>query len=150
MGQNDELLKLDNQLCFTIYACSREITKLYRPFLERLGLTYPQYLVMLVLWEHQSCTVKELGDRLFLDSGTLTPLLKRLQEAGFVTRTRSLEDERKVEIRLTDKGNALKLQAGDVPEKMWGNICMSEEEFHKTLGHFKQLLAQVQEISNQD
>jgi DNA-binding MarR family transcriptional regulator len=102
--KNDELLKLDNQLCFSIYACSREITSMYRPFLDELGITYPQYLVLLVLWEQHECTVKELGEHLYLDSGTLTPMLKRMEAADLIKRQRSHTDERKVFVHLTKKG----------------------------------------------
>lgn len=108
-------LKLDNQLCFAIYACSREITKLYQPYLEKLGVTYSQYLVLIVLWEREECTVKELGEALYLDSGTLTPLLKRLQNAGLIDRKRSTQDERKVLISLTTEGIALREKALSVP-----------------------------------
>lgn len=108
-------LKLDNQLCFAIYACSREITKLYQPYLEKLGVTYSQYLVLIVLWEREECTVKELGEALYLDSGTLTPLLKRLQNAGLIDRKRSTQDERKVLISLTPEGSTLREKALSVP-----------------------------------
>lgn len=108
-------LRLDNQLCFALYAASGLVTRAYRPLLEPLGLTYPQYLVMLALWEQAPRTVKALGQALELDSGTLTPLLKRLEAAGFVTRTRDAEDERRVQIALTQIGEALREKAGEVP-----------------------------------
>ena len=108
-------LRLDNQLCFALYAASGLVTRAYRPLLEPLGLTYPQYLVMLALWEQAPRTVKALGQALELDSGTLTPLLKRLEAAGFVTRTRDAEDERRVQIALTQSGEALREKAGEVP-----------------------------------
>ncbi len=108
-------LRLDNQLCFALYAASGLVTRAYRPLLEPLGLTYPQYLVMLALWEQAPRTVKALGQALELDSGTLTPLLKRLEAAGFVTRTRDAEDERRVQIALTQAGEALREKAGVVP-----------------------------------
>jgi len=108
-------LRLDNQLCFALYAASGLVTRAYRPLLEPLGLTYPQYLVMLALWEQAPRTVKALGQALELDSGTLTPLLKRLETAGFVTRTRDSEDERRVQIALTRAGEALRQKAGEVP-----------------------------------
>ena len=110
-----DLLRLDNQLCFALYAASGLVTRAYRPLLEPLGLTYPQYLVMLALWEHAPRTVKALGQALELDSGTLTPLLKRLETAGFVTRTRDAEDERRVQIALTPEGDALRSTAAEVP-----------------------------------
>ncbi len=111
----DPALLLDNQLCFALYSTSLTITKLYQPLLADLGLTYPQYLVMLVLWEHDDVTVSALGERLFLDSGTLTPLLKRMEAAGLLRRTRSSVDERRVQIALTAAGHELKAQAAKVP-----------------------------------
>lgn len=140
-------LQLENQLCFTIYACSREITKLYQPHLEKLGVTYSQYLVMLVLWEREQCTVKELGEALFLDSGTLTPLLKRLQAAGLIHRERSSQDERKVNISLTDVGWQLKEKALEVPMAMQQEVCLSGDEFEDLLGQFKTLLNRVHQTN---
>src|SRR3954470_3587338 len=107
----DRALLLDNQLCFALYSASLAMTKLYKPLLEDLGLTYPQYLVMLVLWERDGLMVSELGERLFLDSGTLTPLLKRLEAAGLIARIRAVEDERRVHISLTAAGRKLKARA---------------------------------------
>jgi DNA-binding MarR family transcriptional regulator len=111
----DEALLLDNQLCFALYSASLAMTKLYKPLLDELGLTYPQYLVMLVLWEGDGLMVSELGQRLYLDSGTLTPLLKRLEAAGLVSRMRAAEDERRVHIHLTAAGRRLKARAARVP-----------------------------------
>ena len=111
----DEALKLDNQLCFALYAASLAMTKLYKPLLDELGLTYPQYLVMLVLWEGDGLAVSELGRRLSLDSGTLTPLLKRLEAAGLVSRLRAVDDERRVHIHLSAAGRRLKARAAKVP-----------------------------------
>jgi MarR family transcriptional regulator, organic hydroperoxide resistance regulator len=111
----DQLLRLDNQICFAIYSTAHAFNRVYKPLLDRLGLTYPQYLVMLVLWERDGVPVKEIGERLFLDSGTLTPLLKRLEQAGLIKRTRSTEDERQVLIGLTLHGQALKDKARSVP-----------------------------------
>ena len=111
----DEALHLDHQLCFALYSASLAMTKLYKPLLEDLGLTYPQYLAMLVLWETDGVTVSELGDRLHLDSGTLTPLLKRLEVAELVTRLRDVQDERRVLIRLTTSGRKLKTRAARIP-----------------------------------
>jgi MarR family transcriptional regulator, organic hydroperoxide resistance regulator len=110
-----ELLRLDNQICFAIYSAAHAFNRVYKPLLDRLGLTYPQYLVMLVLWERDGVPVKDIGERLFLDSGTLTPLLKRLEQAGLLKRTRSSEDERQVLIALTAHGQALKDKARSVP-----------------------------------
>jgi DNA-binding MarR family transcriptional regulator len=111
----DAALLLDNQLCFALYSASLAMTKLYKPLLDELGLTYPQYLAMLVLWERDGVTVSELGQRLFLDSGTLTPLLKRLEATGLVSRLRDVEDERRVHITLTAAGRKLKAKAAKVP-----------------------------------
>jgi len=109
-------LLLGNQLCFAIYSTAHAFNRVYKPLLDRLGLTYPQYLVMLVLWERDGLSVKDVGERLFLDSGTLTPLLKRLEAAEFIKRTRSTEDERQVLIALTARGHALKEKARAVPQ----------------------------------
>ena len=111
----DQALLLDNQLCFALYSASLAMTKLYKPLLDELGLTYPQYLVMLVLWEGDGLMVSELGQRLCLDSGTLTPLLKRLESTGLVSRMRDAEDERRVRIQLTAAGRKLKARAAKVP-----------------------------------
>ena len=106
-----DVLKLDRQLCFPLYACSREMIKEYKPYLDKLDLTYTQYITMMVLWEKKSINVKALGDQLYLDSGTLTPLLKKLEAKGLVTRKRSSEDERNLIISITEAGEALKEQA---------------------------------------
>jgi len=111
----DQALLLDNQLCFALYSASLAMTKLYKPLLDELGLTYPQYLAMLVLWEGDGLTVSELGERLSLDSGTLTPLLKRLEAAGLITRIRDVEDERRVHVTLTAAGRKLKVRAQKIP-----------------------------------
>ena len=111
-------LRLDNQLCFALYSTSLTMTKLYKPVLERLGLTYPQYLVMLALWETSPTTVSALGERLFLDSGTLTPLLKRMQGAGWLQRERDASDERRVIVSLSEAGRALRDRAAEVPRAM--------------------------------
>jgi len=114
-----EALKLGNQLCFAVYAAAHALNKTYKPLLEPLDLTYPQYLVMLVLWEGDGLTVKEIGERLFLDSGTLTPLLKRLEAAGRLRRTRDSADERQVRITLTEAGRALRARAAAVPPMLF-------------------------------
>jgi MarR family transcriptional regulator, organic hydroperoxide resistance regulator len=111
----ERALLLDNQLCFALYSASLAMTKVYKPLLEALGLTYPQYLVLLVLWEHDTLTVSELGEHLFLDSGTLTPLLKRMEVAGLVQRSRSPDDERRVLVAPTAAGRKLKVRAARVP-----------------------------------
>jgi DNA-binding MarR family transcriptional regulator len=112
---SDQPLLLGNQLCFAVYSTAHAFNRFYKPLLDRLGLTYPQYLVMLVLWEEDAMSVKEIGERLFLDSGTLTPLLKRLEAAGLVKRTRSTEDERQVIVALTPQGEGLKEKARNLP-----------------------------------
>lgn len=112
---NDTALLLDNQLCFALYSTSLAMTKLYKPLLAEMGLTYPQYLVMLALWERDDVTVSKLGERLFLDSGTLTPLLKRMEAAGLLQRRRSGQDERRVLVTLTPTGRALKTKASCIP-----------------------------------
>ena len=133
-------LRLDNQLCFALYAASGLVTRAYRPLLEPLGLTYPQYLVMLVLWEDAPRTVKALGQALDLDSGTLTPLLKRLEAAGFVTRRRDAQDERKVQIELTDAGRALREKAAEVPAAL---AC----QLHLPLDEIVELRATLQDLA---
>nr|WP_228532278.1 MarR family transcriptional regulator [Micromonospora sp. ANENR4] len=128
MGVTDDLV-LRRQVCFALYAASRALTDVYRPILDEHGLTYPQYLVLLVLWEHDDApTVSELGAALRLDSGTLSPLLKRLEAAGLVVRTRSAADERRVEVGLTDRGRALRERMGDVPRRVATATGLSEEE----------------------
>ncbi len=123
-----EALRLDNQLCFPIYAASREVIKQYHPCLTDLNLTYTQYLVMLVLWESTTVTEKEMGRRLHLDSGTLTPVLKSLEGKGFIVRTRSKEDERVVCVFLTEEGSALKNRAAGIPSLISESIPLNEEE----------------------
>jgi DNA-binding MarR family transcriptional regulator len=123
-----ELLKLSNQLCFPLYALSRKITSHYLPLLEKIGLTYPQYLVMLVLWEQDGLSVKELGNRLMLDSGTLSPLLKKLEDREMLIRTRLKEDERVVIISLTETGENLKEKASEIPEQIKCSLDLSNQE----------------------
>ncbi|MGF3105276.1 MarR family winged helix-turn-helix transcriptional regulator [Rossellomorea sp. DUT-2] len=127
----DPLLLLENQICFKIYTAEREITKLYRGLLEEIGVTYPQYLTLLVLWEDGTVSVKELGRKLFLDSGTLTPMLKRMESNGFVERHRSVEDERSVVISLTNKGEAMKEKAACVPTRLLEQLEMDGEELER-------------------
>ncbi len=114
-NKTDAMLKLDNQLCFALYSTSLAMTRLYKPLLDELGLTYPQYLAMLVLWEQDGLMVSEIGERLYLDSGTLTPLLKRLEASGLIARIRAVEDERRVHITLTAAGRKLKGRAAKIP-----------------------------------
>ena len=123
-----EALKLSKQLCFHLYACSREMIKLYKPWLDKLGLTYTQYITMMVLWEHKAMTVKALGQELFLDSGTLTPLLKKLEEKGLVNRRRSALDERNLLVTLTPAGVALQDRAKHIPSEMEKCVILDQEE----------------------
>jgi len=125
---NYEALKLENQLCFPLYACSREIVKQYKPFLDEIGLTYTQYISMMVLWEKKSVSVKKLGDALYLDSGTLTPLLKKMEAQGLITRCRDKADERSVIIELTEQGEQLKERAVEIPEKIMDCVPLSRED----------------------
>ena len=128
MDKKYDALKLENQLCFPLYACSREVIKLYKPFLDELDLTYTQYIAMMVLWERKAVTVKELGKCLFLDSGTLTPLLKKMEAKGLISRNRDQEDERSLIVTLTAEGEALKDRALEVPEKMSQCVRLAPEE----------------------
>lgn len=146
--QTDQTLKLENQICFAIYACSRELTKLYRPLLQELGLTYTQYVTMLALWEQDQVTVSTLGAKLYLDSGTLTPLLKKLEAAGLITRTRDKNDERNVVIALTEQGRQLREQAVDIPEKLLCQLDASPEEGGLLLTQMQELMARVQQRTN--
>lgn len=129
-----DALKLEGQLCFPLYACSREIIKRYKPFLDELDLTYTQYVAMLVLWEQRSLTSKELGRRLYLDSGTLTPLLKKMEKKGLLTRCRSDMDERNLLVTITEEGMALREQALHIPYELAKCVELEAEEA-KTLHH---------------
>ncbi|MBQ5712516.1 MAG: MarR family transcriptional regulator [Oscillospiraceae bacterium] len=122
------MLLLENQLCFPLYACSREMIRLYKPYLDQLELTYTQYITMMVLWERGSATVKEVGKALYLDSGTLTPLLKKLEAKGLLTRKRSTEDERNLIVSITEKGLALRDKAVGIPGSMAGCVALDPEE----------------------
>jgi DNA-binding MarR family transcriptional regulator len=127
---NDQL-KLENQICFPVYAFSREMTNLYKPFLDELSLTYPQYLVMLILWEQKQQTVNQLGEKLYLDSGTLTPLLKRMEQKGILTRTRSKIDERVVLISTTEAGEKMQEKAALIPEQLVAALGLSIDELRQ-------------------
>lgn len=137
--KNLQQLKLDNQICFPVYALSREIVGRYRPLLDQLDITYPQYLVLLILWEHQEQSVSQLGEKLYLDSGTLTPLLKRLEQKKLVTRSRSKEDERIVKIKLTSEGQSLQKKAASIPKQLFEDMKVPEEEL-------KQLKTTIEKI----
>ena len=123
----DSLL-LKNQICFPLYAVSKEIIRRYKPFLDKLDLTYTQYITMMAMWEYREMNVKELGEKLYLDSGTLTPVLKKLEAKGYVTRSRSRKDERNLIVSITDEGLALREQALDVPEGIAKCVCLGTEE----------------------
>lgn len=125
---NYDRLKLENQLCFPLYACSREIVRMYKPFLDEIGLTYTQYIAMMVLWEKKQLTVKQLGELLYLDSGTLTPLLKKMEISGLLSRSRDKTDERSVIVTLTKQGEELKEQAVLIPEKITKCVPLDQEE----------------------
>ena len=135
-----DCLKLDNQLCFPLYACSREVVKRYTPYLDKLGLTYTQYVTMMVMWEHKSLTVKSAGDLLHLDSGTLTPLFKKLEEKGYVTRTRSKEDERNLIVSLTKEGKALQERALDIPAQLSSCLSMDPDKVAQLYDLLRELL----------
>lgn len=126
--ENPKTPKLENQICFPLYVIAKEITGLYRPFLDELSITYPQYLVMMILWDGDGLTVSHIGDKLFLDSGTLTPLLKRLESKGFITRKRKKEDERVVEVFLDEAGRQLQQKACEIPGKIQEKLGIQPEE----------------------
>ena len=128
MEDKYEALKLKNQLCFPIYLCAKEIQRRYAPILDKLNLTYTQYIAMMVLWERGQCSVKELGEKLCLDSGTLTPVVKSLEQKGFVRRFRSSEDERVLLVELTDSGRSLSDSARDIPKRVGACLNLTPEE----------------------
>ena len=133
MGQNEkddsyDMLKLENQLCFPLYACSKEIIRAYKPFLDEIDLTYTQYITMMVMWEKKEMNVKTLGENLFLDSGTLTPVLKKLESKGLLKRTRSKTDERNLLVTITKEGEELKEKAKEVPQKIGKCVKLQENE----------------------
>ncbi len=123
-----DVLKLDNQLCFPLYACGKEITRLYKPFLDEIGLTYTQYISMMVIWEEKKLTLKRFGDRIFLDSGTLTPLVRKLEEKGYVQRKKDEHDDRNLMIEVTEKGLDLRDKALSVPSRVASCIKLEENE----------------------
>lgn len=138
-----EELKLENQLCFPLYACAKEVVRRYKPFLDALDLTYTQYIAMLVLWEHREVSAKVLGQHLYLDSGTLTPLLKKLEQKHYITRRRDANDERNLLISLTPQGMALREQALEVPKKMCACMALPKEEADALGGLLRKLLAEL-------
>ncbi len=128
MAEQFDPLKLENQICFPLYACAKEIVKAYKPFLDELDLTYTQYITMMVMWEHKELRVKEVGKFLYLDSSTLTPLLKRLEDKGYVTRRRSAEDERDLIVSITKKGEELREKAINVPQRLAACVDMKPKK----------------------
>ena len=143
MSENEryEALRLDNQLCFPLYACAKEIVRRYKPFLDEIDLTYTQYIAMMVLWEEREINVKELGSRLYLDSGTLTPVLKRLEQKGLITRQRDDKDERVLIVSITKEGDELKDKAVDIPVKMAGCVSLEPQDAAELYGLLHKLLA---------
>ncbi|MED2973807.1 MarR family transcriptional regulator [Fictibacillus sp. B-59209] len=142
---SNDPLKLENQICFMVYAAAREITKQYRPLLEELDVTYPQYLVLLVLWEKKELAVKDLGEKLFLDSGTLTPMLKRMEAHGLIVRNRSKQDERSVMVSLTERGEGLRENAACIPGALLENIKMEDDELKNLKRSLGKILNNIQE-----
>ena len=144
MLNDNELLLLKNQACFPAYAVANKILRRYQPLLKELDLTYTQYITMMVLWENESMNVKELGSKLYLDSGTLTPLLKKLEAKGYITRCRCKEDERNLIIQITEKGDALKEKAVGIPQEMTDNWLNISKEETKVMYHaLYKLLSQI-------
>ena len=143
MHSKYDALKLDSQLCFPLYACSRKIVKMYHPYLAELGLTYTQYITMLVLWERQKLSAKELGTKLHLDSGTLTPVLKSLEKKGLIGRYRSEEDERVLVVELTEEGLALREQALKIPYQLKACLNLDHEEAYQLYQMLGRLLEET-------
>ncbi|RDY33098.1 MarR family winged helix-turn-helix transcriptional regulator [Lachnotalea glycerini] len=139
----DDLLKLENQLCFPLYACAKEVVKQYKPYLDEIELTYTQYITMMVLWEKKSLNVKALGKYLYLDSGTLTPLLKKLEKQGFIKRERSTQDERNLIVTITKEGEALKNKAIEIPAKIGSCINIPAEDAKVLYRILYQILNQI-------
>jgi DNA-binding MarR family transcriptional regulator len=137
-------LRLDNQVCFPLYAAARAVMQAYQPLLARLGLTYPRYLVLLVLWEEDGLSVKQIGRRLHLDSGTLTPLLKRLEQAGLVRRLRATHDERVLQVSLTAAGRRLERRAQEIPQALLGKLAMPLDEVLQVRDGVRRLLGLIQ------
>ena len=138
-----DCLKLENQLCFPLYACSKEIVRRYKPFLDELDLTYTQYIAMMVMWEKKKTNVKELGECLYLDSGTLTPMLKKLEQKGYLTRRRSTEDERNLMVEITEDGEKLREQAVTIPERMGQCVNLSPKDAKELYRLLYQILGNI-------
>ena len=135
-----DCLKLDNQLCFPLYVSAKEVVRRYKPFLDELDLTYTQYITMMVMWEEKKLNSKTLGDRLFLDSGTFTPVLKKLEDKGYITRKRDAEDERNLMVEITDKGEALKEKAVEIPAKLGSCLKLQKEDAIALYGILRKFL----------
>lgn len=149
LSDSEDMLLLDRQVCFPLYAASNLLNRLYRPVLAQFNLTYPQYLVMLVLWEQSPLSVGDLGDKLFLDSGTLTPLLKRLEANGLVSRQRDPADERRVLIRLSEQGQQLKQQAGIIPQTLGNSLNLSMQQIEQLRTQVQQMVAVMSQALQQ-
>jgi len=141
--ENSESLKLENQICFPLYVIAKEITGLYRPFLDELDITYPQYLVMMVLWENDGLPVNHIGEKLYLDSGTLTPLLKRLEAKGLILRKRKKEDERVVQVFISESGKELQQRACEIPSKIYNKVGVSKEDWAELSNSVKKILSKI-------
>ena len=139
----DEALRLENQLCFPLYACARRVIGQYTPLLKPLNLTYTQYIVFLVLWEEKTVTVRELCRKLYLDSGTLTPVLKKMETQGYIIRKRNSEDERVVTVTLTEEGSALREKAKEIPAQMGKCMTLTEQEIVSLYGILYKILGQM-------
>jgi MarR family transcriptional regulator, organic hydroperoxide resistance regulator len=150
LEMSDHMLRLDNQVCFPLYAAARAIMQAYQPFLAKLGLTYPQYLVMMVLWEKDGVSVKTLGEKLYLDSGTLTPLLKRLEENGLLRRARADHDERVVELFLTAEGKRLKKRAEEIPQEVLCKIGVPLEKVLRLRDDVKVLFQHLKDANSKE
>ena len=143
MEKKYDVLKLENQICFPLYACSKEIVRKYKPFLDEIDLTYTQYITMMLMWEHREMSVKDLGEYLYLDSGTLTPVLKKLEQKGYVTRARDLQDERILNVTITEAGEALKEQAVEIPGKIGSCVCLPPEDAIKLYEILQKILKSI-------
>ena len=137
-------LKIENQLCFPLYACARQVIRKYKPFLDELDLTYTQYIAMMLLWDRRSMTSKEMGSALYLDSGTLTPMLKKMEAKGLLTRRRGTEDERNLVVTVTEAGMALRDRAAEVPGKMAGCLSLQPHEMEELYGLLYRILRQTE------
>ena len=141
-----DALRLENQLCFPLYVCAKEIVKAYTPYLEKLGITYTQYITMMVMWEHKELRVKEIGGHLYLDSGTLTAVLKKLEEKGFVTRKRSEQDERGLVVTITPLGEELKDKAVDIPKQLGGCVALEPQKARELYDLLYEVIGKLTEL----